>query len=390
MLLSKGNIVKIKSSNPVNFRNIVRLPAFLIGGIKFRAAGKFYTPKPLFSTIRVTHRCNARCVSCVFWKEKDRSLELSPHTIEEIYKDELFSSLEMLTLSGGEATLREDLADIAEAVLKSCRTIKGVTLCTNGFDNHRVIRAVNSLLQLVQRRGNIRLYVSVSFDGVGSLHERIRGVPDAFEKVTKTLADLKKYHQAGDLSLSVNGTVQPLNVSHLKEIVSYCETNKYPLSLSPICTSDIFTDDDESKKCLQFSPAQLKELQETVKNELLPRLRTFNRAFWQDYLRLINGAERRVPCLLLHHFFQIDASGDMRGCDFDNEFIYGNIRDAAPHRIWFSDSAKQLRDKIRKNDCPGCSVNCNVGYSLEKEFFYYARYLAKEKLQQWMGRDDGR
>lgn len=325
----------MKAEDPVNLKNILKIPRFVAGGIKFHAAGKLYIPKPVFSAVRVTHRCNARCLTCIFWKENKKSDELSPQIIEAFYKDKLFSELEMLTLSGGEATLRDDLADIAEAVLKSCRNLKGITLCTNGFDNRRVIRAVQNLLKLAQSRDNMRLYVSVSLDGVGQLHEKIRGVPDAFEKVTKTFADLKKIQQKNNLFLSVNCTVQPLNVPYLKEIVDYGEKNNLPLTFSPICTSEVFTDDEELKKRLQFSPEQLADLQKIIKDELLPRLRAFNRAFWRDYLNLINGAKRRVPCLLLNHYLQIDANGFMSGCDFASRFIYGHIKDSESHRIWF-------------------------------------------------------
>lgn len=377
----------MKAEDPVNLKNILKIPNFVAEGIKFHAAGKLYTPKPIFSTIRVTHRCDSRCLSCIFWKENKKFDELSPQIIETLYKDKLFSSLEMLTLSGGEATLRDDLADIAEAVLKSCRNIKGITLCTNGFNNRRVIRAVKNLLKVAQSRGNIKLYVSASLDGVGQLHETIRGVPDAFEKVTKTLADLKKIQQKNNLFLSVNCTVQPLNVPHLKEIVDYGEKNNLSLTFSPICTSEVFTDDEELKEQLQFSPEQLADLQKIIKNELMPRLRTFNRAFWQDYLNLINGAKRRVPCLLLNHYLQIDANGFMRGCDFDSRFIYGHIKDSEPHQIWFSEKSGNMRRTIKKDYCPRCTVNCNAGYSLAREFFYYARYLSSEKFRHLIGKD---
>ncbi|MGB5219261.1 MAG: radical SAM protein [Smithella sp.] len=370
----------MKSEDPVNLKNILKIPRFIIEGIKFHAAGKLYSPKPTFSTIRVTHRCNSRCPSCIFWKENNKCDELSPQSIEALFKDKLFSSLEMLTLSGGEATLREDLADIAEGVLKSCRNIRGITLCTNGFDNRRVIHAVKNLLKLAQGRGNIKLYVSVSLDGIGHLHGKIRGVPDAFEKVTKTLTDLKEIQQNDNLFLSVNCVVQPLNVLHLKEIAAYGEENNLPLTFSPICVSDVFTNDEDVKKHLQFSPKQLAELQKIIKNELMPRLRTFDRAYWQDYFNLSMGAKRRLPCLLLHHYLQIDARGVMRGCDFDSRFIYGHIKESEPHQIWFSKKSRNMRRTIKNNDCHQCALHCNVGYSLAKEFFYYARYLLLEKF----------
>lgn len=370
----------MKTEDPVNLKNILKIPLSIIDGIKFHAAGKLYIPKPTFSTIRVTHRCNSRCLSCIFWKEKDKFDELSPQIIEALYQDKLFSSLEMLTLSGGEATLREDLSEIAEGVLKSCPSIKGITLCTNGLDNQRVIHAVKNLLKLARNRGNIKLYVSVSLDGIDKLHEKIRGVPNAFEKVTKTIADLKLIQQTNNLFLSVNCVVQPLNVLHLQEIVAYGDEHNLPLTFSPICLSDVYTNDEEVKKHLQLSREQLNELQKIIKNELMPHLRNFDRAYWKDYFNIINGAKRRLPCLLLNHYLQIDARGFMRGCDYTSRFIYGHIKESKPHQIWFSEKGRMMRSIMKKNYCHQCILHCNVGYSLAKEFFYYARYLSLEKI----------
>lgn len=380
--------MKIESSdNPVNVRNIVKIPKFIIDGIKFKAAGKLYTPKPLFSTIRVTHRCNSRCMSCVFWKENKTSVELSAEEIGRIYKNDLFSSLEVVTFSGGEATLRDDLAEIAHAILNHCRNVKTIALCTNGLDHDRVIRTVKGLLKLTESKKNVGLNISTSVDGIGKLQEVIRGVPNAFEKINKTIVGLQELQKSNQLFLSANCTVQPLNMLHLEEISIYGKKNNLPITFSPICTSDVFTDDNSLMEQLQFNAENSKVLLEIFKNKISPYLRTFNKAFWQDYFKIIHGSKRRVPCYLLNNYVQIDGNGIMRGCDFVENFIYGNIKKDEPDTIWFSDKAKRIRQHIKNNFCWKCTVNCNVGYSLSKEFFYYAKYLFKEKTNKLAGRD---
>ena len=345
-------------------------------------------PKPLFSTARITHRCNSRCLACTYWKENTADKELSPEEFAEIYKDPLFSSLEKITLSGGEPTLRDDLVDIADNILRSCRHIKRITLCTNGFDSERVIGAVRKLLQLRKEKRIPGLTVSVSLDGIGQLHEKIRRVPQAFEKVDTTISRLQKFQRSDDFILSIVCVVQPLNMFSLKELAIYGIKNNLPVSFVPICTSNVFVDDNARKKQMQFDSHTLEELQRIFENTLGPYLSTPVKAFWQDYFRVLHGLERRIPCYRAHYFVDVDIDGILRGCSFDNDLIYGYVKKDTPYNIWFSDKAKQIRLHIAGKYCPKCSIYCDVGTSFEKEFFYYAGYLLREKWRILTGRSD--
>jgi len=37
----------------ITAKTLLRLPSFVVSGVKYHAAGRFYVPKPLYSTIRV-------------------------------------------------------------------------------------------------------------------------------------------------------------------------------------------------------------------------------------------------------------------------------------------------------------------------------------------------
>ncbi len=130
---------------PITIENLLKLPLYFVRGIKYHAAGRYYTPKPLYSTLRVTRRCDSRCVMCSDWKTQDNGKELTPAEIGEIYSNSLFSSLEKFALSGGEATLREDLVQIAQTILDSCPNIREMALLTNGLQPTLVVEKVKEL-----------------------------------------------------------------------------------------------------------------------------------------------------------------------------------------------------------------------------------------------------
>ena len=66
--------------------------------------------RPVYGSFKVTHRCNMRCPFCNVWKEKKRDLPT-----KDVYKiiDRLArSTVTVLSLEGGEPTLRKDILDI--------------------------------------------------------------------------------------------------------------------------------------------------------------------------------------------------------------------------------------------------------------------------------------
>jgi MoaA/NifB/PqqE/SkfB family radical SAM enzyme len=369
----------VKNNNGLTLKNFMHLPSFVVNGIKFNAAGMLYTPKPIISSVIVTHRCNSRCIMCIFWKENNCPQDMTAEQIGNIYKDPLFSSLERLTLSGGEATLRDDLVDIADNILNSCQRIKEISLCTNGLDTDRVVDRVEKLLKLTRSRKVGKFSISTSIDGIGSLHETIRRVPQAFIKIDKTICELHKLQKIYPFYLSATCVVQPLNMLHLTDVLEYGHDHSLPLTFVPVCTSNTFTDKDTQRDRLQFSEKAKEELQNIFASRLMPHLSPPNKLFWREYFKINKGYQRHIPCFLLNHFAVVDYDGKMRICTADNSFALGSVKEKTPSEIWFSPQTKKLRRRIKAETCVKCTIHCDEAYSLSREFFYYARYLCINK-----------
>lgn len=186
----------------ITIQNLLRLPTYFIRGIRYHIARHFYTPKPLLSIIAVTRRCNSQCIMCSYWKDLNSQSELTPVEIGEVYRNSLFSSLEGIILSGGEPILREDLLDIARAILDSLPQLKQMSLNTNGLEPTLVTQKVKELLALANSKGIRKFSVSVSLDGYGDIHEKIRRVPQAFERTIETIKRLKELQQTTSFYLS--------------------------------------------------------------------------------------------------------------------------------------------------------------------------------------------
>ena len=121
--------------------------------------------------LNVTEKCNIRCVHC-YWEEYGKNSDPSLETIGKIleqFKQVAGSYYEdgrhMLTLGGGEPTLRADLEEIIQI---SVRRRFRVRLVTNAIalDEERAISLRKSGLEVAQ----------VSLDGASEeTHDRVRG-----------------------------------------------------------------------------------------------------------------------------------------------------------------------------------------------------------------------
>lgn len=149
-----------------------------------------YRPRlPQYLTFFVTGRCNASCPQCFYTSHNDPERAKRELTLEEVERfTRNLRGLPVLLLSGGEPTLRKDLADIVLAFYRNAGT-RHVTLPTNGFLPERTESLVRSSLEGAP---DLQFFVQLSVDEIGAEHDRLRGVPGGFEKLLRTYALLHR------------------------------------------------------------------------------------------------------------------------------------------------------------------------------------------------------
>ena len=194
---------------------VSRLPAYW-------AARRFGTraPLPVSLTVSLLNDCNARCATCRIYQREVGQL-LSVAEYEQIFAS-IGPALRWVTLTGGEPTLREDLGDIVAALERRVHP-RIITLPTNGLLPDRVESQVSTILRVF--RGT--LVVNVSLDAVGAEHDRIRGVPGAWDKATSTLDRLKALRSAGRLVVGIHTVLSRFNVQ------AFADTCAALLALEP-------------------------------------------------------------------------------------------------------------------------------------------------------------
>ena len=141
------------------------------------------------------NRCNCRCVMCDIWRIRQ---------VREILPDDLRPHLESfralavreVVFSGGEAQLNRSLRELA--VMLRAEGIR-LTLLTAGLLlQSRATEVAETIDELI-----------VSLDGPPNVHDRIRNVPRAFERLAAGVAAVRALRP--DIRISARSTIQKLN-----------------------------------------------------------------------------------------------------------------------------------------------------------------------------------
>jgi MoaA/NifB/PqqE/SkfB family radical SAM enzyme len=149
-------------------------------------------------------RCNCRCVMCDIWKGTGRS-ELSAPDVARWIDEWRALGVRRVVLSGGEALMHSQLWELCDH-LRAADI--GITILSTGLLLRR------HAAELVRRCDD----VVVSLDGPQPIHDAIRNVPRAYERLADGVAAIRAADSA--VHVTARCTVQRANYHALRETVA--------------------------------------------------------------------------------------------------------------------------------------------------------------------------
>ncbi len=148
-------------------------------------------------------RCNCRCLMCDIWRVTTKE-EISVDDLTRWLPEWRALGVERVVLTGGEALMHSDIWGLC-AALRSAGI--GITVLSTG-------------LLLKARAAELVGYaddVVVSLDGPREVHDLIRNIPRAFDKLAEGVRAVKEEDAA--VRVSARCTVQRANFLHLRDTV---------------------------------------------------------------------------------------------------------------------------------------------------------------------------
>lgn len=319
---------------------------------------------PISMTVSVTNQCNSRCGTCNIWKlykhkPQLKSKELSLQEFEKIFES-IGRSVIWFTISGGEPFLRQDLVDICKSIHENCRP-QILSIPTNGLLPHLIERETKDILDVCQET---TVMVNLSLDGVGDVHDKIRGVQGNFENAMDTYNRLKALKdECNNLELGVHSVVSRFNVDRLLNVYKYIKRELNPDSY--ICeiaehrselfntNNDITPDIFSYERCVEKLRKQLKE-DYLIKRGLSKLIQSFRLEYYNLAVKELEEKRQVIPCYAGFASCQISAYGDVWPCCIlAYNASVGNLREVAYEfkRIWLSERADEIRRMIKAGIC---------------------------------------
>lgn len=293
------------------------------------------------ASLITTYRCNARCQMCETWKyPTNPSQELDPK-----YYEKLPPGLR-INITGGEPMVRDDIEDIFGILYPKAYLLE---LSTNGYFTERIVR-------LAEKYPNILIRVSV--EGLPTLNDKLRGIPNGFDHALRTILELKKT-KCKNIGFSV--VISPQNISDLLPLYELCCCLGVELGNSVMHNSWYFHKFDNvvvgDEKVWQKEAEFIKALLMSPRRETRNKLKDYGRAYFNlSILKRLRGDHPgyRPPCGAGTDFFFIDPWGNVTPCNgSEEEWVIGNIKEDSLENILTSEKAKEAISKIRN-----CTREC--------------------------------
>lgn len=311
----------------------------------------------------LTLGCRLRCRHCGSSAGRPRPDELTKDECLDIAGQLAALGCEVVTLSGGEPTLRPDWTEVAEAL--AARGVR-VNLVTCGvFGDRERTRA----FARAARDAGLR-NVGVSVDGTAATHDALRGRGTH----AQALATVEELARAG-VPAAVMTTVNRLNVDELGEVRAAAMAEGASLWRLQLAKpmGNLRGQDD-----VVLPPERLRDL--------LPALARFKRqggidvavgdslGYYGPHDEVLRGVgwrggrESWQGCQAGMQAIGIESDGGIKGClslqarsgDVD-PFVEGNLRHASLEQIWYRPGAFAYNRDFDARSLTGSCARCTMG-----------------------------
>ena len=333
---------------------------------------------PMTLTYSVTAACQSRCKTCqigaMFCQDPTRpEKDLKLDEIEKIFSS--MSPVYFFNMSGGEPFMRKDLPEIVELACKYLKP-KVVHTPTNAILTDRIVENTEKIIQIVREYNpSVPVTVKPSIDGVGKLHDEIRGVKGNFECLLKTIEGLKKLEDKYDnFHLELGTVISNFNIDHLDEIEDFVHSlgvESYRNEVAE-CRTEFFNLNDPITPPADVYQRLIKDFARKVEENIatkksLAKTTEALRVVYYDIAGKILEEKRQViPCYAGVSNVHINYDGGVWPCcvlGYDQQM--GNLKDYDYdfQKLWHSQKANDVRKYIKNKNC-ACPL-ANQAYSNE-------------------------
>lgn len=309
-----------------------------------------------------TIRCNLKCKMC--YQGQTRALrrnELSANETIGVF-GKLKNRIKEIKMVGGEPFVRDDIFNLISFWDK---------------EGERIILQTN--LTLLGERGAEKLKnyknvqdVLTSLDGSPVVHDAVRGVPGSFDKLKKSIVNLKKYRPDVPITIfatmllnddfdnlfTLVDTVKELGISTVNVLFEQVYSQEEVDAAKKAFEKEFGWKENEYRLNTQIRNPSFGPFLKT--NDVLKKLKKLRRYgfakkcfvnfvpfnYYKNVDVYLGNKKAKSFCLkLLAPELRINQTGDVIWCDVI-EKSFGNLTDKTPDEIWTSEDYQKFRKRL--------------------------------------------
>jgi MoaA/NifB/PqqE/SkfB family radical SAM enzyme len=316
--------------------------------------------QPLAAHVKLTENCQARCISCDYWKSRwkdgidtDRAINL----VNEIGS----LGIRSLRFTGGEPLIRKDFFEILKR--SNTSNFKRIIIQTNGLLLERFSEQINE---------SPITNINVSIDGMRETNDRIRGIQGYFDTALEGIRALRKKRVA--FSVTLNG----ISAKELSELAEVAHGVGADLEFN-ILSKNLFFLQNADIASMWPDRNNLADIEKFL-HDIIKRP-----AFEIDYIRKYynNDALEEPPCVLGYLQVFVLSNGDvLTGC-YPLPPV-GNILKNSLREVIESDAYSRQAEAMIRRECPGCTCGIESSLAMKNALssaFYQIAHLVPQVEQ---------
>lgn len=299
-----------------------------------------------------TWKCNSRCITCSIWQIKNAGKnDLTIDEIDKFTRSKYFRHTAYITLSGGEPTLRGDLAEVITTLHKNIPSAV-INMTTHGMNPEVEEETFKKILK--DNPGIHFGLVGLSINGPADVHELTRGIKGSFDKVVETYKRIKNL-----VPCAISFTFCKQNAEYFEWVQDFAQQMGTHAYICWTVMNERFRITDED--LVFWRPGMEKVFQDYIKRRFafqedsqskLKNLVYLPAGLCHSYFydRVIH--KKIMPCYAGQQIVHVDPEGNVYPCNFklSEDRILGNIREADFDEIWEKNPRRILKE-IKHGEC---------------------------------------
>ena len=310
----------------------------------------------------VTYWCQYKCKTCNIWKLKPQNELTTEEILDFVRCNPNFSWLD---LTGGEIFLRQDIAEILEAIARNWQRLVLLHFPTNGYLTERILKTAARIAKLF----SFSLIVTVSLDGPEQLNDEIRGIKGGYRRQMETFKALRKIR---GIKAVLGMTISRFNLGQSEATLQAClrecpDLDVKDFHVNAAQLSGHYYGNSNISNILAPGKEVAGEIRSLTKRrgvDIAPSS-LLEKTYLRRLERFLETGYTPMRCHSLRSSCFIDPWGQVFPCITYSRKL-GSLRDTHMklEPIWISKEARTLQQDIWDFKCPQCWTACEAYHSV--------------------------